>query len=302
MDAAPARTFTTKKEFYKQFRKKSNAIELWNRFLKNKTAVFGLFIMVLIVLMAIFAPFIADYNSDAIKPNIANRLQGPSASNWLGTDEVGRDILARIVHGSRISLFIGFSAVGVSLLVGGLFGAIAGYYGGKTDDIIMRCMDVFLCLPDVLLALAIIAAFGQTQTNLIISIGLSFAPKFSRVVRAAVMSVRDNEYIEAARSIGARDTRIIMNHVLINCIGPVIVQVTLYVANAILTISALSFIGLGINPPTPEWGNMLASGRTFMRDHMHLVMAPGLAIFFTILALNLLGDGLRDTLDPRLKQ
>jgi peptide/nickel transport system permease protein len=165
----------------------------------------------------------------------------------------------------------------------------------------MRAMDVFLSLPDVLLALAIIAAFGNTKVNLTIAIGLAFAPKFSRVVRSAVMGVRDNEYIEAARSIGALDTRIIARHVLPNCIGPIIVQVTLYVANAILTIAALSFIGLGIQPPTPEWGNMLASGRTYMRDFPHIVMAPGLAIFFTILALNLLGDGLRDTLDPRLK-
>jgi len=302
MDAAPARTFTTKKEFYKHYRKKSNALELWNRFLKNKTAVAGLVILILIILMAVFAPQIADYKTVVIKVDVPNRLKPPSAAHWFGTDEMGRDIMARIVHGARISLFIGICSVGVSLLVGGAFGAVAGYYGGRTDSIIMRGMDVFLCLPDVLLALAIVAAFGQTQTNLIIAIGLSFAPKFSRVVRAAVMTVRDNEYVEAARSIGARDMRIIMSHVLINCMGPIIVQVTLYVANAILTISALSFIGLGIRPPTPEWGNMLASGRTFMRDHAYIVMAPGLAIFFTILALNLLGDGLRDTLDPRLKQ
>ena len=217
------------------------------------------------------------------------------------TDELGRDILARIVYGARVSLLIGFSAIIVSLMVGLVLGGTAGYYGGKIDSLIMRGMDVFLCLPDVLLALAIIAAFGNTKVNLTIAIGLAFSPKFSRVVRSAVMGVRDNEYIEAARSIGARDYRIISRHVLPNCIGPIIVQVTLYVANAILTIAALSFIGLGLQPPTPEWGNMLASGRTFMRDFPHIVLAPGLAIFFTILALNLLGDGLRDTLDPRLK-
>jgi len=302
-ESAPAvRTFTTKKEFYKHFKKKSNAYELWARFLKNDTAVLGMVIFALIVLVAVFAPLIADYNSVAIKINISGRLQSPSWGHWFGTDELGRDILARIVHGARISLVIGISAIGVSLLVGGAFGAASGYYGGKLDSVIMRAMDVFLCLPDVLLALAIVAAFGNTQLNLVIAIGLSFAPKFSRVVRAAVMTVRDNEYVEAARSIGARDRRIISHHVLINCMGPIIVQVTLYVASAILTISALSFLGLGIAPPTPEWGNMLASGRTFMRDCPYIVMAPGLAIFFTILALNLLGDGLRDTLDPRLKQ
>ncbi len=299
---ATTRLFTTKKEFYKQFKKKSNFQELSVRFMKNGTAVAGLVIFAIIVLVAVFAPLIADYNTVVIKVNIAERLQSPSWAHWFGTDELGRDILARIVHGARLSLSIGISSVLVSLLVGGAFGAIAGYYSGKLDSFIMRAMDVFLCLPDVLLALAIVAAFGKTLTNLVIAIGLSFAPKFARVVRSAVMGVRDNEYVEAARSIGARDMWIIRHHILINCMGPIIVQVTLYVASAILTISALSFLGLGIQAPAPEWGNMLASGRTFMRDSPHIVMAPGLAIFFTILALNLLGDGLRDTLDPRLKQ
>ena len=296
-----ARQFTTKKEFYAQFRKKSIAHELWLRFLKNKTAVIGLVIFTIIVAIAITAPLLANYDNVVIKMNIAQRLQPPSASHWLGTDQLGRDILARIIYGAQVSLSIGISAILVSLMVGLVLGGAAGYYGGKIDSVIMRAMDVFLCLPDVLLALAIIAAFGNTKVNLTIAIGLAFAPKFSRVVRSAVMGVRDNEYIEAARSIGALDKRIIARHVLPNCVGPIIVQVTLYVANAILTIAALSFIGLGIQPPTPEWGNMLASGRTYMRDFPHIVVAPGLAIFFTILALNLLGDGLRDTLDPRLK-
>ena len=296
------RSFTTKKEFYKQFKKKSNAYELWARFMKNGTAVAGLAIFTIIVLVAIFAPLIADYNTVVIKVNIGERLQSPSWSHWFGTDELGRDIFSRIIYGARLSLSIGISSVAVSLFVGGAFGAIAGYYSGRLDSIIMRTMDVFLCLPDVLLALAIVAAFGKTTTNIVIAIGLSFAPKFSRVVRSAVMGVRDNEYVEAARSIGARDLWIIRHHILVNCMGPIIVQVTLYVASAILTISALSFLGLGIQAPAPEWGNMLASGRTFMRDSPYIVMAPGLAIFFTILALNLLGDGLRDTLDPRLKQ
>ena len=296
-----ARPFTTKKEFYAQFKKNSIAHELWLRFLKNKTAVIGLVIFAIIVAVAVAAPWITSYDNVVIKMNIGERLQHPGASHWFGTDELGRDILARIVYGARISLLIGISAIFVSLMVGLVLGGAAGFYGGKIDALIMRAMDVFLSLPDVLLALAIIAAFGNTKVNLTIAIGLAFSPKFSRVVRSAVMGVRDNEYIEAARSIGARDYRIIARHVLPNCIGPIIVQVTLYVANAILTIAALSFIGLGIQPPTPEWGNMLASGRTYMRDFPHIVMAPGLAIFFTILALNLLGDGLRDTLDPRLK-
>ena len=296
------RSFTTRKEFYKQFGKKSQGSELFARFMKNKAAVAGMIVFTLIVLVAIFAPVIASYDELAIKVDVMNRLQPPSMQHLMGTDEMGRDILARVVHGARISLVVGISAVLVALLIGGALGSISGYYGGWVDSVIMRTMDVLLCLPDVLLALAIIAAFGNSQRNMVISIGLAFTPKLSRIVRAAVMSVRSNEYIEAARAIGSRNVHIITSHVLINCMGPIVVQVTLYVANAILTISALSFIGLGIDAPTPEWGNMLASGRAFMRDNSYIVMAPGLAIFFTILSLNLLGDGLRDTLDPRLKQ
>jgi len=293
--------YTTRKGFFKQYKKKSRLQETWNRFLRNKLAVIGLFLFVLIVLAAIAAPLIANYETSAIKINVPSRLQSPSVGHILGTDELGRDIMARIVHGARISLVVGFSAVALALLVGGALGAVAGYFGGKTDDIIMRCMDVFLCLPDVLLALAIVAAFGTNLVNMTIAIGLSFTPKFSRVVRSAVMTVRGIEYVEAARAIGSTNTHIITDHVLINCFGPIVVQVTLYVASAILTISALSFIGLGIQAPIPEWGNMLASGRVYMRDHAYIVMAPGLAIFVTILSLNLLGDGLRDALDPRLK-
>jgi len=298
----PEQSYSTKKEFLRQFGKKSRSQELWHRFLKNKTGVIGLCIFLLIVLIALFAPLIADYETSVVQFDVPNRLTPPGAGHILGTDEMGRDLFGRLVHGARISLVIGIASICISLLIGGFLGAIAGFFGGKADNVIMRCMDVFLCLPDVLLALAIIATFGVSQTNLIISIGLAFTPRMSRVVRAAVMSVRSNEYVEAARSIGAKNSRIISKHVLINCVGPIIVQVTLYVANAILTISALSFIGLGIQAPTPEWGNMLASGRAYMRDHAYLVVAPGMAIFFTILSLNLLGDGLRDTLDPRLKQ
>jgi peptide/nickel transport system permease protein len=299
---APARAFTTKKEFLRQFGRKSRGQELWRRFLKNRTGVAGLCVFLIIIMIAVCAPLIANYKTEAIKMDVPNRLQPPSREHLFGTDEIGRDMLARIVHGARYSLVMGISSIVISLLVGGALGAISGFYGGVVDNIVMRAMDVFLCLPDVLLALAIVAAFGTNEVNIVISIGLAFTPKLSRVVRAAAMSVRSNEYVEAARSIGARNNRIITRHVLINCVGPIIVQVTLYVANAILTISALSFIGLGIQAPTPEWGNMLAAGRANMREHAYLVVAPGFAIFFTILSLNLLGDGLRDTLDPRLKQ
>jgi len=301
-EAPEAKSYSTKKEFMKKFKKKNRFMELWYRFLKNKPAVLGLILFIIIVLLAVCAPLIADYNDVAIKIDMSNRFGSPFGDNLLGTDEFGRDIFARIVHGARISLTIGISAITISFLLGGTLGSIAGFFGGRLDGWIMRTMDVFLCLPDMLLAIAIVAAFGVSTLNITLAIGLAFTPRMSRVVRAAVMSVRGNEYVEAARCIGAKNGRIITRHVLINCIGPIIVQITLYVANAILTISALSFIGLGIEIPTPEWGNMLAEGRSAMRQYPHLVIAPGLAIFFTILSLNLLGDGLRDTLDPRLKQ
>jgi peptide/nickel transport system permease protein len=302
MENAEITTFTTRKEFYKIYKKKSRGKEIWTQFARNKTAVFGLMLFILVILVAIFAPVIADYDAKAIKVDIPHRLKAPNATNILGTDEMGRDILARIVHGARISLIVGIAAVGVALVLGGTLGSIAGFYGGFLDNFIMRAMDVFLCLPEILLALAIVASFGTNLVNLTIAIGLSLTPKLSRIARAAVLSVRSNEYVEAARSIGAKNDRIITRHVLVNCLAPIIVQVTLNVANAILTIAALSFIGLGVQAPTPEWGNMLASGRAYMRDYPYLVMSPGLAIFFTILSLNLLGDGLRDALDPRLKQ
>jgi peptide/nickel transport system permease protein len=294
--------FTTKKEFYKTYKKKSRGREIWTQFARNKTAVFGLILFLLIIIVAVFAPLITSYKNQVIKVDIVNRLHSPDSRNILGTDEVGRDILSRIIYGARISLVVGLASVLLALLLGGTLGTIAGFYGGITDNIIMRAMDVFLCLPELLLALAVVAAFGTSIITLTLAIGFALTPKLSRVARAAVLSVRSNEYIEAARSIGAKNNRIIIRYVLANSLAPIIVQVTLNVANAILTIAALSFIGLGIQPPTPEWGNMLSTGRAYMRDHAYLVMAPGLAIFFTILSLNLLGDGLRDALDPRLKQ
>ena len=226
----------------------------------------------------------------------------PSAQHWLGTDEAGRDIFARIIHGARNSLWIGFVATAFSLLVGGALGAIAGFFGKWIDELIMRIMDVMLCLPDMLLAIAIVAAFGGSVVNMILAIGISRIPRFARIVRSSVLTVRDMEYVEAARAIGTRSGTIILRHVLLNCMGPIIVQITLIFASSILAISSLSFLGLGIKPPAPEWGNMLAAGRSNMRDHGYLVLAPGLAIFLSIFSLNLLGDGLRDALDPRLKK
>ncbi len=292
----------TRKEILKKFKKKTPLQEIVYRFMQNRMAVVGLIIFTIILLCAIFADQIASYEGAALQMNIAERLQGPSAKHWLGTDEAGRDIFARIIHGARNSLWIGFVATAFSLLVGGALGAIAGFFGKWVDELIMRVMDVMLCLPDMLLAIAIVAAFGGSVVNMILAIGISRIPRFARIVRSSVLTVRDMEYVEAARAIGARNGTIILRHVLLNCMGPIIVQITLIFASSILAISSLSFLGLGIKPPAPEWGNMLAAGRNNMRDYGYLVLAPGLAIFLSIFSLNLLGDGLRDALDPRLKK
>ena len=282
-------------------KKQNQWVEAWKRLTKNWSAMAGLAILVIIILAAIFADVLYDYDNVVIKQNISARLQAPSAEHWFGTDEVGRDVFARIVHGARISLAIGLSANAVSLTIGGILGACAGFYGGKLDMIIMRIMDVFLAIPGTLLAICIMAALGSSVTNVVIAMAVSGCPGYARIVRSAVMPVRDMEYVEAARAIGCTNKRIIFAHVIPNSLAPIIVQATMHVASVILTIAGLSFLGLGISPPTPEWGSMLSAGRAYIRGNSYLTMFPGLAIMITILALNLLGDGLRDALDPRLR-
>lgn len=286
----------------KRAKKRSMAVEVWQRLVKNKMAMLGLAILVLLALCAIFADVIADYETKVVAQNIANRLKGPSAEHWFGTDEFGRDIFARMVHGSRVSLVVGLISVSVSLVAGGTLGAFAGFYGGGVDNVIMRVMDIFLAVPSILLAITIVAALGPNLVNVMLAIGISGTPGFARIVRAAVMSVKDQEFVEASRAIGASNATIIFREIIPNCLAPIIVQSTLSVASAILSTASLSFIGLGVQPPDPEWGAMLSIGRNFLRDAVHLTLFPGLAIVVTILALNLLGDGLRDALDPRLKQ
>lgn len=283
-------------------KKRSMAAEIWQRLVRNKMAMLGLVILLLLVVGAIFADVIADYNTKVVAQNISERMQGPSAAHWFGTDEFGRDIFARIVHGSRVSLVVGLLSVSISLTIGGTLGAFAGFYGGKVDNVIMRIMDIFLAVPNILLAITIVAALGTNLRNVMLAIGISGIPTFARVVRAAVMGVKDQEFVESARAIGANSVTIIFREILPNCMAPIIVQATLSVASAILSTASLSFIGLGVQPPDPEWGAMLSSGRNYLRDAMHITLFPGLAIVITILALNLLGDGLRDALDPRLKQ
>ncbi len=282
-------------------KKRSQWLEVWQRLKRNKMAMLGLVILSLVVLAAVFADVIADYETMVIAQNLGDRLQGPSAQYWLGTDEFGRDIFARIIHGARVSLLVGVLSVAIAIVIGGSLGAVAGYYGGKLDNYIMRVMDIFLAVPSILLAIAIVSALGASLMNLMFAIAVSSIPSYARVVRASVLTVRDQEFIEAARAIGASDARIIFRHIIPNCLSPVIVQGALGVAGAILSTAGLSFIGLGIQPPEPEWGAMLSGGRQYLRHAWHVTTFPGLTIMITILALNLLGDGLRDALDPRLK-
>ncbi len=281
--------------------------ETWRRFKKNKLALVGMSFIILLLAIAI-ATIVIDlvtdksfYNAHVIKQNLRMRLKGPSKEHIFGLDEFGRDIFLRMLWAVRYSLFMGVFAIFFSVIVGGIFGSIAGYYGKVTDNVIMRFMDILLAIPSMLLATAIVAALGTSLVNVLIAISISYVPTFARTVRASVLTVKDQEYIEAAKAVGASDVRIIFKYIIPNSMAPLIVQATLGVAGAILSIAGLSFLGLGIQPPTPEWGSMLSSARSYIREGWHITVIPGLGIMLTILALNVMGDGLRDALDPRLK-
>jgi peptide/nickel transport system permease protein len=275
-------------------------MEVLFRLKKSPLAMVGLLVVILLVVVALFADVLAPYSYS--KQHLTHMFEGPSKNFLLGTDEFGRDILSRLIYGARISLMVGFIAVSIALLVGGVLGAISGYYGGWIDNAIMRVMDVLLSIPQTLLAIAIAASLGPGLFNLMIAVGVSSMPQYARIVRSSVLSIRGMEFIEAAHAVGSSDMRIIFKHILPNSMAPIIVQATLGVAFAILNAAGLSFIGLGIQPPYPEWGAMLSGGRQYIRDYPHLTLYPGLAIMITILALNFLGDGLRDALDPKLKR
>jgi len=292
----------TRSQILKKFKKKTQLQEMSSRFFRNRLGVMGLSMFLVILFMVMFANFFADYQTKVVDINARNRLQAPSSQHLFGTDEMGRDVFAKVIYGGRVSLTMALMATFVALIIGGTLGAISGFFGGKLDELIMRFMDIMLSLPEILLAIAIVSALGTSRPNLVLAIGISRVARFARIVRSSVLTVRGMEYVEAARAIGARNHVIIIQHVLLNCLAPIIVQSTIIFATAIMSISGLSFLGLGVQPPTPEWGNMLASSRNFMRACPNLVIAPGLAIFFTIFSLNMLGDGIRDAMDPRLKQ
>ena len=280
-------------------KKQSQLFVTWRRLKRSKMAMCGLVIIGLLFVTAIFAEFIAPY--PYAQQNLKEAFQYPSLKHLFGTDDFGRDIFSRIVYGARISLEVGFLSVGISIIIGGFLGAIAGYYGGKLDQLIMRSMDILLSIPSILLAISIVAALGPGLVNLMIAVGISSIPRYARIVHASVLTIRDYEFVEAARAVGSSDLRIIFKHILPNCLAPLIVQSTLGVATAIIVAAALSFIGLGIQPPVPEWGAMLSGGRSFIRNYWFMTVFPGMAIMITVFGLNLLGDGLRDALDPKLK-
>lgn len=283
------------------YENKSQIVSVLNRLRKNKLAMFGLLLLTAMILMAIFADFIVDYDKMAIGQNIQQRLQPPSKEHWFGTDHFGRDIFARIVHGTRISLSLGIFAMVVAVALGSVLGAISAYYGGTIDNVIMRFMDILLAIPPILMSISIVSALGQSMTNLLISLSIAYVPVFARVIRSSILSVKGQEFVEAAKACGTGDARIIFKHIIPNAIGPIIVQATLAMGSTILIISSLSFMGLGVKPPAPEWGTMLYEGRDFIRQAPYLILFPGAAITISVISLNLLGDGLRDALDPRLK-
>ncbi len=272
---------------------------IWRKLKRNRMALFGGGVLLAFALVAIAAPWIVPYNP--IKQDLRFSLEGPSMKCLLGRDELGRDILSRIIFGTRISLSIAVSVVAVGLLLGVPLGLLSGYWRGKADFMIQRVTDTMLAFPGFLLALALVSVIGVGFKNVVVSIGISSVPIYIRLVRGCVLSIREQAYVEAARAMGRRDLEIIYKHILANTLVPIIVQSTLGMGTAILFAAGLGFLGLGIQPPTPEWGAMLGSGRSYIYSNPHVATFPGLAIFFVVLGFNLLGDGLRDALDPRFK-
>jgi len=275
-------------------------LESWRRLIRRPTATLGMIIFLALVLMALFPSLIAPEGYD--NQQYTKLFQPPNAQNIMGTDNLGRDVFSRVLYGARYSMGVGFFAVIFALLIGGTMGSIAAFYGGRADSIIMRFLDIVLSIPSILLAIAITSILGTNIVNLTIAISISSFPHYARIVRAAILSIKELEFVEAARAIGASDTRIIFRHLLPNAMAPIIVQATVGLGGAILSCAALSFIGLGIQPPLPEWGTMLSAGREYIREYWWLVVFPGMFIMLAIFSVNLFGDGLRDALDPRLKQ
>ena len=281
-------------------RKRSQWRDVWKRLRRNKLAMIGMVLVIIIVLSAIFADVISPYPYDGI--DVTARLQFPGSAHWLGTDNFGRDLLSRIIYGGRISLLVACAAVLIALVVGGVLGATAGFFGGTYETVVMAIMDILMAIPGFLLAVSISTALGGGTFNTSLAIAVGAIPSYARLVRSQVLTIKDREFVEAAESMGAGKMRIIFHDIIPNALSPIIVESTLRIGACILQISSLSFIGLGVTPPTPEWGSIMANGRDYIRDFYPLVTFPGIAIMLTLFGFNLFGDGLRDALDPRLKR
>ena len=280
-------------------RKKSKFGDIWRRLKKNKAAFVSLFVILFIILAALLADVIAPYPYDQV--DYSARFAGASAAHLLGTDNLGRDTLSRLIYGARQSLQLGVLSILISLSIGIVIGAIAGYYGGWTDNLIMRALDIYQSIPMLLLCITLAALMGASLKNAILAIGIAHIPLPARMLRASILTVREQEYVEAAKAINAGSPRIIIKHIIPNAISPLIVSTTMSIGMNILAGAMLSFIGLGAQPPVPEWGSLISDARSLMREHGQLALYPGLCIMITVLAFSLLGDGLRDALDPRLK-
>ena len=275
--------------------------DAWRRLKKNKVAMVSMVVIILLILMAVFADVIVDYSA-AVTQSAADKLAKPSAAHWFGCDGMGRDLFARIIHGSRISLLLGFGTTAITTIVAVILGTTAAYYGGKFDSLLMRAFDILISIPSVLLALAISAGFGSGIVQLVCAIAIGQLASFTRVIRSAVLNLVDQEYIEAERALGLNDARIIMTHIIPNAMGTILVQATMQVARNILMGALLSFLGLGAPIPTPEWGQIASDGIGSLRYTGHIVIFPTIFITITALSINLFGDGLRDALDPKLRR
>jgi len=297
--------------FYKKKQKEENEAvaltgrsmgqETLRRLLKNKGALIGLAFLILLLIATILSSFVYDYEKDIIAMS-RDRFVSPCLEHPFGTDNMGRDIFARVLYGAKYSLFISFGATAIGLLIGMVLGSIAGFYGGILDNVIMRATDIFYSIPYIMSAVVVVSIFGTSTMSLLLAMSIGTFSSFARITRASVMTVRDTEYIESGYAIGLPTWKIIMRHIIPNCLSPIIVQTTLRVGGNIISASSLSFLGVGIAPPTPEWGAMLSDGRSYIRSSGWMCFFPGLAIMLTVLALNLLGDGLRDAMDPKLKK
>ncbi len=293
---------TVSVENLNEYKGRSLAQETWRRLLKNKGAVIGMIFMTLLLVLACIGDLLYDYDTEIIGMIMSQARQAPSLEHFFGTDQLGRDVFARIVYGTRYSLIIGVGSVAVGLVVGLITGSLAGFYGGMWDQLVMRANDILYSIPNIMLAVVIVQVLGTSVFSLVIALSISSATSFAKITRAAVMTIRGQEYVESAYAMGLPTWKIILKHIIPNCLSPIIVQVTLAIGSNIIAASSLSFLGVGVPIPTPEWGTMLSDGRQYIRSEPWMCVFPGIAIMLTVLALNLMGDGLRDALDPKLKR